>query len=491
MGEHVAGYMRNGGTVIAVITNDGWWGNTPGYRQHLAYGRLRCIENRRSMVRSANTGISAVINQRGDVEKRTAWWRQTGFQCHRERQCRANVLHPLWRLYRLGCLPPCGGACTLGHHPNPKTEAKAAHNAKPYANMQPDLSAICKQAISIIRETGAWILQESTQFDTGRVELKGRADLVSYVDKTAEEKLVAGLKPLLPEAVFITEEGTQQTGVGEYIWIIDPLDGTTNFVHGLPPFAISVGLMQGDKTVLGIVHECRLNETFWANAATFGAFCNEEPIHVSRVPEMAGVLGRNGLPLPARWALGQAFRRGGGLAQPNAWGAPPWALPPPIWPMWPAAAWMPTMNITCTPGTCAPVPFLCKKQAAPSQILMREAILCLAERWWPQMERCICRFFTKFAAILHKLLLSVPFLLFALLASNTAFADGGMYPINRLDTQALLKAGLKIPVADIFGKPGSLSDAVVQLGGCTGSFVSAKGVDHHQPPLHFWKPHGL
>jgi len=78
-GEHVTGYMLNGGTVIGVITNDGWWGNTPGYRQHLLYGGLRCIENRRSMVRSANTGISGVINQRGDMVQHTKWWRKTSF----------------------------------------------------------------------------------------------------------------------------------------------------------------------------------------------------------------------------------------------------------------------------------------------------------------------------------------------------------------------------------------------------------------------------
>ena len=69
-------------------------------------------------------------------------------------------------------------------------------------------------------------------------------DLVSYVDQETERRLVAGLRELLPEAGFITEEGTAgPTHAEEFIWIIDPLDGTTNFVHGLPVYSISVALL--------------------------------------------------------------------------------------------------------------------------------------------------------------------------------------------------------------------------------------------------------
>ena len=59
------------------MTNDGWWGDTPGYRQHFNYARLRAIENRRDVVQAANTGISGFINQRGDVLARTGWWEET------------------------------------------------------------------------------------------------------------------------------------------------------------------------------------------------------------------------------------------------------------------------------------------------------------------------------------------------------------------------------------------------------------------------------
>lgn len=72
--EYVASYVRLGARMIAVITNDAWWGDTPGYRQHLHYSCLRAIETRRDVARSANTGISAFINQRGDIVSSTSWW---------------------------------------------------------------------------------------------------------------------------------------------------------------------------------------------------------------------------------------------------------------------------------------------------------------------------------------------------------------------------------------------------------------------------------
>ena len=73
-GDYLSKYMQQGASLIFIITNDGWWSDTPGYRQHLKYGTLRAIEFRRSIARSANTGISCFINQRGDILQPTKWW---------------------------------------------------------------------------------------------------------------------------------------------------------------------------------------------------------------------------------------------------------------------------------------------------------------------------------------------------------------------------------------------------------------------------------
>lgn len=72
--DYVSEYVRRGATLIGIITNDGWWSDSPGYRQHLAYGRLRAIETRRDIARAANTGVSAFVNQRGDIVQQLGWW---------------------------------------------------------------------------------------------------------------------------------------------------------------------------------------------------------------------------------------------------------------------------------------------------------------------------------------------------------------------------------------------------------------------------------
>ena len=98
-----------------------------------------------------------------------------------------------------------------------------------------DLKKICAEVEKIAREASVFILRESQGFDIKKTEKKGLNDFVSYVDKGSEKMLVEKLSLLLPEAGFITEEGTiEKTGL-RYCWVIDPLDGTTNFLHGLLP----------------------------------------------------------------------------------------------------------------------------------------------------------------------------------------------------------------------------------------------------------------
>jgi apolipoprotein N-acyltransferase len=73
-GDFIAEYARNGANLLGIITNDGWWSDSPGHEQHLVYGALRAIETRRDVARSANTGISGFVNQHGEITQRTGWW---------------------------------------------------------------------------------------------------------------------------------------------------------------------------------------------------------------------------------------------------------------------------------------------------------------------------------------------------------------------------------------------------------------------------------
>ena len=123
---------------------------------------------------------------------------------------------------------------------------------------------ICRKVIEVTRETGNFIRNEKGNFSREKVEVKGLNDFVSYVDKTSEKMLVEALEQILPEAGFIAEEGTSNRKGETYNWIIDPLDGTTNFIHGLYPFAISIALQQNDELVMGVIYEIGHDEMFYA-----------------------------------------------------------------------------------------------------------------------------------------------------------------------------------------------------------------------------------
>ncbi len=157
------------------------------------------------------------------------------------------------------------------------------------------LPDLCQNVITIVKATGQFIRNEAQNFDRNHIEHKGLNDLVSYVDKQAEEQLVKGLQQLLPAAGYITEEGTVTERAAEYNWIIDPLDGTTNFIHGLPLYSISVALMQNSEIVLGIVYDVSHDQCFAATKGN-GAFCNNIPIRVSGAEKLADALLVTGYP---------------------------------------------------------------------------------------------------------------------------------------------------------------------------------------------------
>jgi myo-inositol-1(or 4)-monophosphatase len=158
-----------------------------------------------------------------------------------------------------------------------------------------NLKDICKEIEKAAFEAGTFIKREAEIFDINCTERKGLNDFVSYVDKGAEKLLVDRLSLILPEAGFITEEGTSTKMGVRYCWVIDPLDGTTNFLHGFYPYAVSIGLMDYDDVIVGVVYEVGKNETFtaWKDG---GAWLNGKPAHVSTVSTLADSLIATGLP---------------------------------------------------------------------------------------------------------------------------------------------------------------------------------------------------
>lgn len=134
-------------------------------------------------------------------------------------------------------------------------------------------------------EAGVFLKNERKTFDTGKVEQKGAHDYVSYVDKESERRIVARLKELFPEAGFVAEEGSGDDGEGTYFWVVDPLDGTTNFIHGHAPYCVSIALRNREEVLLGVVYECCADELFWACKGT-PAYLNGQEIHVSEVSDM-------------------------------------------------------------------------------------------------------------------------------------------------------------------------------------------------------------
>lgn len=153
-----------------------------------------------------------------------------------------------------------------------------------------------KKVIDIVRKTGSFVREEAAKFNRNDIEFKqGFNNLVSYVDKEAELRLVNDLDKLIPGSGFMAEEGTHSKSSSGLTWIIDPLDGTTNFMHGTPPYAISVGLAEGETLKAGVVYEITRDECFHASEG-HGARCNNKPIRVSPVSVLNESLLATGFP---------------------------------------------------------------------------------------------------------------------------------------------------------------------------------------------------
>lgn len=159
-----------------------------------------------------------------------------------------------------------------------------------------ELLRIREHTAMLALAVGDFIRRERTVFNAEQAEQKALHDLVSYVDRTSEEKLVEQLKKILPEAWFINEESGRTQENAAWVWVVDPLDGTTNFVHGIPHYCISIALLHQGIPVVGVVYDVANNELYTAVKGQ-GSTLNNKKIKVSSQDDIRKSLLGTGFPV--------------------------------------------------------------------------------------------------------------------------------------------------------------------------------------------------
>lgn len=155
------------------------------------------------------------------------------------------------------------------------------------------MQSLLEEAKQAVLEAGKIIKENSRK--PKNIKHKGRIDLVTETDLAVEQFLKEKLSKILPGSSFLAEETSGDAQLVDRTWIIDPIDGTTNFAHGLPMVATSVALWENDQIVLGIINLPILNEIF-TTVKGGGAFMNGEPIHVSQCSDLESSLIATGFP---------------------------------------------------------------------------------------------------------------------------------------------------------------------------------------------------
>jgi myo-inositol-1(or 4)-monophosphatase len=157
-----------------------------------------------------------------------------------------------------------------------------------------NLEKLTYSVCDLAKETGEFLKQEVIKLKSTDIQSKGLHNYVTYVDKESERRIVDRLSLLIPGSGFIAEENAELQP-GEFTWVIDPLDGTTNFIHGVPLYCISIGLMHQQETILGMVYEPNLKEFFytWKSARSY---LNNVTIRVSESPGINESLFATGFP---------------------------------------------------------------------------------------------------------------------------------------------------------------------------------------------------
>ncbi len=147
-----------------------------------------------------------------------------------------------------------------------------------------DVTQLLPKVVELAHQAGA-VLREGYGTAVEARGKDGRHNLVTEYDIRVEGLLFEGLRDLVPGSAFLGEEGGAVEGVTDLQWVVDPLDGTVNFAHGIPIFCTSIGAVVNGETVLGVIHHPLLNETFTAIKG-HGAFLNGQRLNVSATPSL-------------------------------------------------------------------------------------------------------------------------------------------------------------------------------------------------------------
>jgi myo-inositol-1(or 4)-monophosphatase len=155
------------------------------------------------------------------------------------------------------------------------------------------MKELLETAEAAARKAGRHIMKSMSNL--GRVDEKGRADLVTNVDRGSEDIIIGEIRKKHPDHAILAEESGENSSTGSFRWVIDPIDGTTNFVHGYPFFCVSIAVQKKGDTVAAVVFDPFHDEMFSAIQGR-GAFLNQEEVYVSLTPDLSGSLLATGFP---------------------------------------------------------------------------------------------------------------------------------------------------------------------------------------------------
>jgi len=155
-----------------------------------------------------------------------------------------------------------------------------------------------RTAVRAAKKAGEAICRGFRNLAAVDVEVKGKNDFVTRVDREAEEAIAAIILKEFPGHRILAEESGDSAAASDFLWVIDPLDGTTNFIHGIPHFAVSLALLENERLVFGLIYDPLSGDRFHAGLGR-GAFLNDQPIAVSRTQTIAASLGATGFPFKA------------------------------------------------------------------------------------------------------------------------------------------------------------------------------------------------